>query len=216
MWIEEAVPMPIHDWTRVDAGIFHSFHLHWVCEIGRVLNGGLLPADYYGLSETIINDADQGYVYAVRSIAVRHASDHRLIGRVEIVAPESKNDPNRWNIFVQRKREALTAGINLLLVDLFPPSSRDPQGIHRAIWGEDYAVLSDKPLTCAAYVGGAGAQAFIEPVAVGDALPEMPLFLTPEIYVPVPLEATYQSAWVVMPTYWREVLTAGPEPAEEL
>ena len=23
----------------------------------------------------------------------------------------------------------------------------------------------------------------------------MPLFLTPEVYVPLPLEATYQSAW---------------------
>jgi hypothetical protein len=25
--------MPIHDWTRVDAGIFHDFHLAWIAEI---------------------------------------------------------------------------------------------------------------------------------------------------------------------------------------
>ena len=24
--------MPIHDWTRVDAGIFHHFHTSWVDE----------------------------------------------------------------------------------------------------------------------------------------------------------------------------------------
>jgi hypothetical protein len=59
-------------------------------------------------------------------------------------------------------------------------------------------------------IGGAGAEAFIEPVAVGDALPEMPLFLTPQTYVPVPLEATYQSAWEGMPAYWRNVLTRTP------
>jgi hypothetical protein len=34
----------------------------------------------------------------------------------------------------------------------------------------------------------------------------MPLFLTPEVYVPVPLEPTYQSAWDAVPTYWRGVL----------
>ena len=39
--------MPMHDWTRVEAGIFHAFHHEWVSEIGRALNRGLLPADYY-------------------------------------------------------------------------------------------------------------------------------------------------------------------------
>jgi hypothetical protein len=60
------------------------------------------------------------------------------------------------------------------------------------------------------YLAGASAEAFVEPVAVGDALPDMPLFLTPEIYVPVPLEETYQLAWEGMPAYWREVLSAAP------
>jgi hypothetical protein len=39
----------------------------------------------------------------------------------------------------------------------------------------------------------------------------MALFLTPEVYILVPLEATYQSAWEGMPAYWREVLTAKPD-----
>jgi len=36
----------------------------------------------------------------------------------------------------------------------------------------------------------------------------MPLFLTAEVYVPLPLEATYQSAWEAVPAYWRDMLTA--------
>ncbi len=60
-------------------------------------------------------------------------------------------------------------------------------------------------------VADAGAEALIELVGVGEALPEMPLFLTPEIYVQVPLEATYQAAWEGMPAYWRDVLTAEPK-----
>src|SRR5690348_3533037 len=43
--------MPMHDWTRVAAGIFHAFHHDWITEIGRALNSGLLPDDYYALPE---------------------------------------------------------------------------------------------------------------------------------------------------------------------
>ncbi|HMC66430.1 MAG TPA: DUF4058 family protein [Gemmataceae bacterium] len=43
--------MPIHDWTRVEAGIFHAFHHDWITEIARTLNNGLLPEDYYALPE---------------------------------------------------------------------------------------------------------------------------------------------------------------------
>src|SRR5438105_4695708 len=45
--------MPIHDWTRVDAGIFHHFHLYWLAELGSTLNAGLLPPGYYALAEQI-------------------------------------------------------------------------------------------------------------------------------------------------------------------
>src|SRR5438876_2331669 len=43
--------MPMYDWTRVEAGIFHAFHHEWITEIGRSLNRGLLPPEYYALPE---------------------------------------------------------------------------------------------------------------------------------------------------------------------
>ena len=43
--------MPIHDWTKVDAGIFHDFHHAWIEQIKRLLNGGVLPPDHYALAE---------------------------------------------------------------------------------------------------------------------------------------------------------------------
>jgi hypothetical protein len=39
----EGMLMPIHDWTRVDAGIFHHFHQRWIGVITDVLNQRLLP-----------------------------------------------------------------------------------------------------------------------------------------------------------------------------
>src|SRR5438445_1281081 len=43
--------MPVHDWTRVEAGVFHAFHVAWIPEIQKALNGGLLPEGYYALAE---------------------------------------------------------------------------------------------------------------------------------------------------------------------
>ena len=48
----------------------------------------------------------------------------------------------------------------------------------------------------------------VEPTAVGRELIDMPLFLEPEIYVPVPLEATYQAAYRGVPRRWKAVLEA--------
>src|ERR1700730_1211000 len=45
--------MPILDWTRVNAGIFHDFHSAWIAELRNTLNGGLLPSGYYALAEQV-------------------------------------------------------------------------------------------------------------------------------------------------------------------
>lgn len=43
--------MPVHDWTHVDAGVFHDFHNVWIAALRNALNEGLLPPDYYAMSE---------------------------------------------------------------------------------------------------------------------------------------------------------------------
>lgn len=44
--------MPMHDWTRVDAGIFHAFHHDWITQLARSLNAKL-PGNYYALPEQV-------------------------------------------------------------------------------------------------------------------------------------------------------------------
>lgn len=80
----------------------------------------------------------------------------------------------------------------MLILDLFPPSRFDPRGMHGAIW-ENFDKLP---------------QAFVEPAAVGLVLPDMPLFLQPDRYVSVPLEATYHAAYRGVPEYYRRILDA--------
>jgi hypothetical protein len=48
--------MPMHDWTRVEAGIFHAFHHGWVSTICAALNLGVLSDDHYALPEQVAAD----------------------------------------------------------------------------------------------------------------------------------------------------------------
>src|SRR5208282_2407472 len=43
--------MPIHDWTRVPAGLFHDFHQSWSVRIKDALNAGRLPKGVAALVE---------------------------------------------------------------------------------------------------------------------------------------------------------------------
>jgi hypothetical protein len=232
--------MPIHDWTRVDAGLFHAFHQTWITTICTALNNGGLPPDYFALPEQRIHGpipdvltlklskADNGPeggsgglavatapprtrhvirhdadVYARKAdrIAVRHRHGD-VVSVIEIVSPGNKASRAEFRSFVEKSTELLRQKIHLLVIDLFPPGPRDPHGAHKAIWDEfeeqPFDVPPDKPLTLASYDAGE-ATAYVEQVGVGDPLPEMPLFLEPGIYVPAPLEATYQTTWGVFP-----------------
>ncbi len=142
------------------------------------------------------------YARRANRIAIYHP-DGDVIAVIEIVSPGNKSSRDALRAFARKAVRFLRAGVHLLIIDLFPPSRRDPQGIHKVIWDRieegPFELPSDKPLTLAAYAAGAEIVGYIEPVAVGDALPEMPVFLAPQIHVPCPLEATYQTAWDQFP-----------------
>jgi hypothetical protein len=66
--------------------------------------------------------------------------------------------------------------------------------------------IHDWSRTLAAYEADEVVRAYVEPVSLGDVLPEMPLFLTAGGHVPVKLESTYQSAWQAVPRRWQAVI----------
>src|SRR5205823_5294908 len=109
-----------------------------------------------------------------------------------------KSSRDAIRTFQRKITGAIRQGIHVVVLDLHAPGPRDPQGIHGVIWSEfedePYEAPPDKPLTLVTYVGGETRFAYVYPVAVGDALPEMPLFLDPEEYIDVPLEGAYQHA----------------------
>ncbi|RPI91129.1 MAG: DUF4058 family protein [Planctomycetaceae bacterium] len=171
-------------------------------EPGAGMTGGMAVATAPPKT-TVRTESDAlNYARKANRIAIRHP-DGRLVAVIEIVSPGNKDSKHAIRSFVAKAVEFLFAGVHVLIVDLFPPSRRDPQGLHKLIWDriqdEDFALPVGKPLTLAAYSSGTTICGYIEPVAVGDALPNMPIFLTPDWYVPCPLEATYQHSWAMFP-----------------
>lgn len=244
--------MPIHDWTRVDDGVFHDFHHEWISRLKHALNNGVLPRDYYAMADQVAgpgipdelglkrprpaaresgrgsgaalataapkvryHDRAEGPRQPVRRpkrVAVRHVSGDRVVALIEIVSPGNKSSRGAIRAFADKLVSFVEDGIHLMVLDLFPPGARDPQGIHPLIWAPfhktAFRLPPDKPLTLAAYSAGPVPEAYVEPAAVGDRLAKMPLFLAPGEYVNVPLEASYQAAWAEVPERWQEVVAA--------
>lgn len=142
------------------------------------------------------------YARKANRITIRHP-DGAVVAIIEIVSPGNKDSKHAIRSFVRKAVEFLHAGIHLLIVDLFPPSKRDPQGLHKLIWDRiqdaPFELPANKPLTLAAYSSGRELVAYVEPVGVGDELPEMPIFLTADHYVMCPLGTTYQVSWDAFP-----------------
>lgn len=243
--------MPLHDWTRVDAGLYHNFHQRWISALCDAFNLGVLPSDYFALQEQSIPNpipdvltlrlsghdepASTGNglavatappktrlvrraeerVYARKAdrIAVRHRHG-QIVAVVEIVSPVNKASTSALRTFVEKSSDLIMQGVNLLVIDPFPPSKRDPQGIHKAIWDqieeEEFELPGVKRLTLVAYEAGPPPAAYIEPIAAGDELPDMPLFLKPQFYVPAPLETTYRQTWAVFPVALKPLLESPP------
>ena len=143
-----------------------------------------------------------------RTLVIRHVSGHRIIALIEIVSPANKDRASHVAEFADQAETALLSGIHVLLADIFSPGTYNPQGMHPVFWerfdDEPYALPANEPLTLASYVAGPCPEAYLEHLAVGSPLPEMPLFLNADWYVNVPLEATYLEAFQGMPQLLRE------------
>lgn len=153
----------------------------------------------------------QNYAKRKDRVIIRHGRG-RVVAIIEIVSPSDKDSQIAIRTFVQKAADILHQGVNLLIVDLVPPTPRDPLGIHKTIWDEfveePFPFLPEKPLTVASYLGGDLPTAYVETVGVGDELPSMPIFLSDEETdrVPAPLDATYLQAWGTFPDMLKALL----------
>ena len=155
-------------------------------------------------------------------VAIRHRLGE-VVCIIEIVSPGNKASRSAVRSFVEKSHEFLRAGVNILLVDPFPPGPRDPHSLHKLIWDEieetPFDMPADEPLLLAAYktgddLVGLSPVAYLEPFRVGAVMRDMPAWIDPDFFVEVPLERTYQAAWDVCPPDFRYLVEHGKLPDE--
>jgi hypothetical protein len=138
---------------------------------------------------------------------------------IEIVSPGNKDSRHRLRSFVEKTVEFIQNGVHVLVIDLFPPTSRDPLGIHQLIWDELHAegfeFPAGKDRILASHEAGRGKAAYVEPVGLGDLLPDMALFLAPGKHIRVSLESTYLLAWGDCSEGLREAVETGVLPESD-
>jgi len=150
------------------------------------------------------------YLQRQRSVVVRHASGDRIVAIIEIVSRANRHSLQTLDDFSDKVIAALREGIHVVVIDPFPCGRHDPEGIHGFIWEEmmagQYQAPRESPLTMVSYSAGHPIKAWIEPYSVGVPLTAMPLFLTPEHYLSLPLEKTYNESWAGVPQRWKRVI----------
>lgn len=174
--------------------------------------GGALVTAEPPRTRLVLHAQDEVLSSRGNRITIRHPLGE-IVSVIEVLSPGKKSSRSAMKSFVDKTVEFLRQGIHVLAIDLLRPTSRDPEGIHKVIWDEfqdePFALPADKPFTLVAYVASLPKVAYIEFVGVGDSLPDMPVYLDLDSYVPVPLEATYGSAWVSCPEDMREFVEHG-------
>jgi len=239
--------MPMHDWTTVEAGTYHSFHLRWTAAIMDRLNQGLLPPGYFAMAERIVDgpepdvvafeqapeyragrasepdgnvltkpqktaytismDPEAGiYARKASRISVR-IGRHQVRAVIELVSPGNKSSRKGIDLFVEKAVDFLSGGVSVMIVDPFPPRTRDPQGIHPLICENfvdmEFKLPARRKLTMVSYQTVPKMTAYLEPIAVGEPLPDLPLFLRGGQCIMVPLEETYQITCDAIPAALR-------------
>jgi hypothetical protein len=153
--------MPMHDWKRVPATIYHHFHQQWTISICNALNAGLLPTGYSALVEqyssglypdvlavqqlnrkpsstriqttnleaprtrlTVHPREGRFHKRANRVVICHHLDD--VVCAIDVVSPGNKAGKIAVREFVAKAVDFLRRGINLLVVDPFPPGPQAP------------------------------------------------------------------------------------------
>ena len=171
---------------------------------------------------SIMQTASEAEIYSERRnrLAIRHTSGDRLVAYIELLSSGNKSSQRMLDRFLDKACSVIELGVHLSIVDPHPPGKLDPQGIHAAIWNEidpssPFAFPDQRHLTAVSYHALRPPVAYVEPMAVGLALPLMPLFLDSNRYVNLPLEPTYTAALSAVPKHYRKRLEQVPAPGIE-
>jgi hypothetical protein len=137
--------------------------------------------------------------YEVRVFDVRRR--RRLVAAVEIVSPANKDRPEHRNLFVAKCVELLRKGVAVSVVDLVTTRRFNLYADLMAFIGQADPAFGEPPqplyaASCRWFKRGdrMRLETWSHALALGQALPTLPLWLDEDLVVPLDLESSYEQA----------------------
>ena len=131
-------------------------------------------------------------------VKIVEQADRRLVAAVELISPGNKDRPEARAQFVSKCAALLRQGVSVVLVDVVTVRGFNLYAeLLDWVGARDPGMGGEQPATYAAACRWRprGDRRWLEawgrPLAVGEALPVLPLWLAEELAVPLDLEASY-------------------------
>ncbi|WP_439620252.1 DUF4058 family protein [Gemmata sp.] len=160
------------------------------------------PATLAALSPTLtveaeLSDQDE---YEVRIYDTERG--RQLVAAIEIVSPANKDRPNTREVFVGKVASLLQQGVCVSLVDLVTVRQANLYAELLTLLGRNDPALAPTPPHLYAVTLRTRRlpkhrtllDAWFYPMTLGQPLPTLPIWLTPDLRVMLPLESSYQEA----------------------
>jgi len=140
--------MPMHDWSRVQSGIYHNFHYRWIASIMDRLNGGLLPKGMIAMAEQIIGGPEPDVVTLQQNDIVFSANGGGVATMTEVL-PKPKTefvipvDVERYSAKANRVVVRHSLGKVVAVVELVSPGNKDSRHSLRSFVEKTVNLLYD-------------------------------------------------------------------------
>jgi hypothetical protein len=176
--------------AEVDIGAFERDDSEFVS--GSAGGGGVAVAAWPAKPTTIFQAAEKDYdEYEVR--IYDNGRERTLVAAIEIVSPSNKDRPDHRRAFVSKCETLLRNGVCVSIIDLV--TVRGPNLYGELLQELGHEVKRSLPPIYAATCRmlGLRVEAWDHPLQVGEPMPELPIWLSEELAISLPLEPSYES-----------------------
>jgi Protein of unknown function (DUF4058) len=166
---------------------------------------GVATATWTATQPALEVEADWPDQYQYEVLIFDQERERQLVAAVELVSPANKDRPESRRAFVTKCASLLRPGVAIAIVDLVTTRQFNLYAELLEWIGQHDAALEAEPATTYAvsmrfqkFPHRSLLQAWPYPLEVGQTLPELPLWLSPGLAVPLDLEKSYEDTCRVL------------------
>lgn len=189
---------------EIDVSAFEQYEERASFDSPAISSGDVAAAAGAAPAPTLTVDADLPDQYAYEVLIYDLERERRLVAAVEIVSPANKDRPESRQLFVSKCINLLRQDVCVSIIDLVTIRQFNLYADLLALIGHSDPAISPVPsiyaVTCRKRSGTQGTKvdSWLCPLAVGQPLPSLPIWLSEAQNVSLDLEASYEETCRVL------------------